>query len=42
MSEENKGKVKITVEIEVNEALMDTMKGCIKKMPEMVKTIKGD
>jgi hypothetical protein len=41
MSEEKKGKVKLTLELEINEELMDVMKeGMSKmhwKMPEMMK-----
>jgi len=37
MSEEKKGHVKITVEVEVNEALMDAMKEAMSKMPEMMR-----
>ncbi len=34
MAEEKKGKAKLTVEFEVNEALMEVMKESISKMPE--------
>ncbi len=41
LSEEKKGHVKVTLEVEINEALMETMKeGMSKmhwKMPEMMK-----
>ena len=41
MPEEKKGSVKITIEVEVNEPLMDTMKEAITQMshalPELVK-----
>ena len=41
MSEEKKGRMKVTLEVEINEALMDAMKeGMSKmhwKMPEMMK-----
>jgi hypothetical protein len=41
MSEEKKGKLKVTLEVEINEALMDVMKEGISKMhwkmPEMMK-----
>jgi len=37
MSEEKKGRVKITVEVEVNEQLMDMMKEAMAKMPEMMR-----
>ncbi|MCW4007410.1 MAG: hypothetical protein NWF09_01780 [Candidatus Bathyarchaeota archaeon] len=32
MSEEKKGRVKVTIEMEVNEALMDMMKEAMSKM----------
>lgn len=37
MSEEKKGHVKFTVEVEINEALMDILKESMKSMPEMMK-----
>jgi hypothetical protein len=37
MSEEKKGHVKITIEVEVNEPLMDVVKEAMTKMPEMMK-----
>lgn len=41
MSEEKKGKLKVTLEVEINERLMDTMKDAMSKMhwkmPEMMK-----
>ena len=41
MSEEKKGRMKVTIEVEVNEELMDLMKDAISKMrlkmPEMWK-----
>ena len=37
MSEEKKGKVKVTLEIEINEELMGVMKEGLSKMPEMMK-----
>ena len=36
MSEEKKGRVKFTVEVEINEALMDMMKEGMKNMPPMM------
>jgi hypothetical protein len=36
MSQEKKGNIKITMDIEINEALMDMAKDCIAKMPEMM------
>ena len=36
MSEVKKGHVKITVELEINEALMEMAKECMTKMPEMM------
>jgi len=37
MSEEKKGVAKITIEMELNEALMDLVKETMTKMPEMAK-----
>lgn len=37
MSEEKKGMVKFTVEVEINEALMDMMKEGMKNMPAMMR-----
>jgi hypothetical protein len=38
MSEDKKGRLKVTVEVEVNEALMDVVKeGMSKMLPEMMK-----
>jgi hypothetical protein len=41
MAEEKKGRVKITIEVEVNEPLMDVMKEAMSKMslkmPEMMR-----
>lgn len=34
MAEEKKGKVKVTVEVEINEALMEVLKESMAKMPE--------
>ena len=39
MVEEKKGQVKITLEIELNEALMEIMKEGIKEMPQMGRSI---
>ncbi len=36
MSEDKKGRVKFTVEVEINEALMDMMKEGMKNMPPMM------
>jgi len=36
VSEEKKGRVKITVEIEINEALMEIAKEAMERMPEMM------
>jgi len=38
MGEEKKGHVKITMEIEINEALMEMAKEWMAKMPEMMAT----
>ena len=37
MSEEKKGRVKFTVEVEINEALMEMMKEGMKNMPPMMR-----
>jgi len=37
MAEEKKGQAKITIEVEINEALMEVLKESIAKMPEMMK-----
>ena len=37
MAEEKKGRVKITIEVEVNEPLMETMKEAMTKMPAMMR-----
>jgi hypothetical protein len=39
MSEEKKGRVKITVEVEINEPLMDVMKETMTKMSSMLPEI---
>jgi hypothetical protein len=36
MSEEKKGKVKVTLEVEINEELMAAMKDAMAKMPMMM------
>lgn len=36
MSEEKKGKVKLTIEIEINETLMELIKESMARMPEMM------
>jgi len=36
MSEDRKGHMKVTVDIEINEALMDTFKEMASKMPAMM------
>jgi hypothetical protein len=38
MAEEKKGHVKVTMEVEINEALMEIVKEAIKNMPQMVHT----
>ena len=35
MAEEKKGHVKVTMEVEVNEALMEVVKESIKNMPQL-------
>ncbi len=42
MAEENSGKVKITIEVEVNEALMGIAKEVMGSMPEMMKMFKKE
>ena len=37
MSEEKKGHVKFTFEVEINEALMEIIKDSMKNMPEMMR-----
>ncbi len=37
MSEEKKGRVKLTLEVEINEPLMDAIKEMATKWPEMMK-----
>jgi hypothetical protein len=39
MSEDKKGRVKITVEVEINEPLMDVMKETMTKMSSMLPEI---
>jgi len=35
MAEEKKGRAKITIEVELNEALMEIVKESVKNMPQM-------
>lgn len=42
MAEDKNGKVKITIEVEVNEALMGIAKEAMASMPEMMKTFKKE
>ena len=35
MAEEKKGHVKVTMEVEINEALMEALKEAMKNMPQM-------
>jgi len=37
MSEERKGRVKLTLEVEINEPLMEAMKEMASKMPEVIR-----
>jgi hypothetical protein len=37
LSDEKKGHVKLTLEMEINEALMEVLKESMKNMPEMMK-----
>ena len=38
MAEEKKGHVKVTMEVEINEALMEIVKEVIKNIPQMAHT----
>lgn len=42
MSEEKKGRMKFTIEVEVNEPLMDVVKEMATKMPEMVRHVREE
>ncbi|NIR86745.1 hypothetical protein GWO13_03915 [Candidatus Bathyarchaeota archaeon] len=42
MAEEKKGHAKITIEIEINEALMKVLKESMNKMPEMMKMFRRE
>ncbi|MDH5437273.1 MAG: hypothetical protein OEX76_00040 [Candidatus Bathyarchaeota archaeon] len=42
MAQEKKGHAKITVEIEINEALMEVLKESMTKMPEMMKMFRRE
>jgi hypothetical protein len=37
MSEEKKGRLKLTMEVEINEPLMDAVKEMASKMPDMMR-----
>ena len=37
MAEEKKGKAKVTIEIEINEGLMEVVKESMKNIPEIMK-----
>ena len=39
MAEQKKGHVKLTVEVEINEALMEIVKESMKNMPQMMQTM---
>ena len=39
MAEEKKGRVKITIEAEINEPLMEMLKESMVNMPQMIQTI---
>ena len=39
MVEQKKGSIKLTVEVEINEALMEIVKESIKNIPQMMQTI---
>jgi len=40
MVEQKKGHVKLTVEVEINEALMEIVKEGMKSMPQMMQTMR--
>ena len=42
MAEEKPGKVKITIEVEVNDALMGIAKEAMAAIPDMIKTFKKE
>lgn len=42
MPEEKKGRAKITIDIEINEALMEVVKESMTKMPEMMKMFRRE
>jgi len=39
MAEQKKGHVKLTVEVEINEALMEIVKESMKNMPQMMQSM---
>ena len=39
MVEEKKGHVKVTVDVEINAALMDMMKECVDNLPQLVQMV---
>ncbi|MDG6221735.1 MAG: hypothetical protein IAX21_06225 [Candidatus Bathyarchaeota archaeon] len=39
MVEENKGHVKVTLDVEINAALMDMIKECMNNMPQAIQMI---
>ena len=41
MVEQKKGQAKITIEVEINEGLMEIVKEAMKNMPEMMKMMPG-
>jgi len=41
MVEQKKGQAKITIEVEINEALMEIVKESMKNMPQMMKMMPG-
>jgi len=42
MAVEKKGRAKITIEMEINEPLMEALKEAMTKMPEMMKTFRRE
>ena len=39
MADENKGHVKVTLDVEINEALMAMMKECVENTPQLVQAM---
>jgi hypothetical protein len=39
LADENKGHVKVTLDVEINGALMDMMKECVENTPQLVQAM---